>query len=193
MERTQYSFSHDSPEKKEAITEYVPHFTEDEFLWWYWRFRQGQGLFNSYAGFDSYVPLHLCPAYDNKHLIICYVPEINNIIATFAKVESDIKSMKRYLSGSGKTRVTTPHLARMGLCTTPDCLPIFTGFEEQGHVFFHQQVASFLPKHRIAITGSYSGSDTYEEDLYKKKTGAILRNKHLNLYKLPPDFEYQFK
>jgi hypothetical protein len=165
--------------------------TEEEFLLWLKPFRFGQSIFDRHVGnADPVTPLHLCPSYNGENNVICYVEEKDCVIVSFQLITDLVAHIKKYKQTLNGCRRTNAHLIRLGVCTTPDAMAIFTGIEERAHAYFHKHVKETLNA-ELSYTGKYDGSDSSEEYAFREMSKIILNNRSLPLYPLPSNF-YEF-
>ncbi len=175
-------------EQQEEIT---PNFTEEDFLLWLNLFVLGQRMLDEHVGnADPITHIHLCPSYKGnlgREKVACYIEELDSMAVSFKFVEADLIAIKKYLT-KPNFRITNVHLNRLGVCTTPNLMPLFTGIEERAHAYFHKHVKPNLDHKEINFTGRYDGSDSSEEYAFQQIASIILRNKNLSLDPLPEDF-----
>lgn len=168
-----------------------PNFTEEDFVLWLNLFVLGQRIFDGHVGNeDPITDIHLCQSYKGnlgREKVACYIEELDLMAVSFKFVEADLIAIKKYLT-KPSSRITNVHLNRLGVCTTPNLAPLFTGIEERAHAYFHKHVKPNLDPKEINFTGMYDGSDSSEEYAFQQIASIILRNKNLTLDPLPEDF-----
>jgi len=157
----------------------------EEIQWWLSQFQKGRCLFNQLYDFDNYPSVCFAPSYSGKDNLVTYVYELEQVIVTFNALKNSIVSKRKVDSGDSSRRVTTPHLSRISVCTTPENMPIITGIEEQSHYFFHQVIEPSMSPDHIKKTNLYDGSDTSEEFAFQSIIQAIFKSSDLQIDPIP--------
>lgn len=168
-------------------TEVAPGLSTKEVSMWLTPFEKGQRIFNCYVGNHlPNPPIHLAQAHGGSYKKVCYVEGKGIIVVTF-QVIKDLVNLIKNCHGLN-IRGSNAHLIRLGLCTTPEALPIFTGIEENAHAYFDQVVKLTLKPEEIVFTGKHDGSDSSEEFAFLTLTQILLTNPNLPVFPLPSNF-----
>lgn len=181
------AFFENEPDELEIVT----GCTKEEILWWVDRFSIGQRLFNQIYDFSTYIPICFAPSYRDHNTLTTYVYDLEQVVVTFSALRNSILSQRQYLTSGCSRRVTTPHLSRLLVCTTPEAMPVITGVEEQAHAYFHLIIEPSLSPSHVKMTKRYDGSDTSEEFAFQSIVQAILRSTDLKIDPLPFNFIHE--
>lgn len=168
-----------------------PGLTTQDVSLWLSPFEKGQQIFNNHIGSDlPNPPINLVPSHRGIVYRVCYVEGKGVIVVTFAVIKDFKASILKQNQGLN-VMSTNAHLIRLGLCTTPQIIPIFTGIEENAHAYFDQVIKPTLDESDINFTGRHDGSDSSEEFAFQTIVKILLTNKELAVYPLPDNFYQQ--
>jgi hypothetical protein len=158
--------------------------TKGEIQWWINQFGRGQELFNRLYSYDFYAPICFAPSYSDEKNLTTYVYELQQVVVTFNSIRNSIISRRQFSPETPK-RVTTPHLSRIFVCTSPETMPIITGIEEQAHAYYHLVIEPSLSPESVKMTKLYDGSDSSEEFAFQSIIRIIFQNPDLQIDPLP--------
>ena len=118
--------------------------------------------------------IHVAPIYKGAKKKVCYVEGEGIIVVTFDVINDIVSLIKKSNIESRSFRRTNAHLIRLGLCTSSEIIPIFTGIEENAHFYFDKVIKPTLKPEEISNTGRHDGSDSSEEYAFRTILNILL-------------------